>query len=394
MKIITCTPVDFRADAHFFGRDSGLMCRGFQAAGHECRVVMPGVARVDDVPDLLRATPESLRCSGWWKDLNIDAALLYAWGDPTYLDIAQAIRAAGIRLIQNLDSAGIESPYANVSRWCRSLGGMVAGPQSARGRMRLAARAIRDLFPGIYERGRLDMMNEADFLAAVSPPAETTMREYARSLGFPTVADKLITLPHPVSLDLIYGGFPKQRRVLCVGRWQEKDIHQKDPEMLLHVLHRFLDQQSNWSAEIIGSGAPELLATRAGRPLKRFGDRLILTSRLDRTELCEHYAAASIHFCPSRFESFHISSAEALCCGCSIVVGKHPLLASTAWFTTRNSGTLAASRREGDLLAALLKESRLWDDGSRSASAISATWSAELHADMVARRFIQLLSAA
>ncbi len=389
MRIATCTPVNFNADAHFFGRDSGLMCRGFQAAGHDCVVIMPGLSAAGDAPDLVRARPEDLRDSAWWRSRRLEMVLLYAWGDPIHLEVATAIRRAGILLIQNLDAAGIESPYADIHRWWRSLAGIIAGPQPVARKFRLAARGIRDLAPGIYERRRLRMMEEADFLGAVSPPAAQSIQQYAKALGFPGVAEKVLTIPHPVTMEMVWNGEAKANHVLCVGRWHAEDHHQKDPHTLLKVLATFLRQRPDWSAGIIGRGASQLGTSPTGASLALFGDRLSFTETLDRPTLRGHYAASRILLCPSRYESFHISSAEALCCGCSVVVAEHPLLASTAWFTTRDSGTLATSRKPADLLSALLTEASRWDSGHRSAQSISSAWAADLHASATAAHLIQ-----
>jgi len=126
MRIATCTPVDFDADTHFFGRDSGLMCRGFQAAGHDCVVIMPGKPTTNDAPDLVRTTRENLENPAWWKSLEIEAVLLYAWGDPRHLQIAKAIRKAGIFLVQNLDSSGIDSPAGGETVATKSLSSIMA----------------------------------------------------------------------------------------------------------------------------------------------------------------------------------------------------------------------------------------------------------------------------
>lgn len=387
MRIATCTPVDFDADTHFFGRDSGLMCRGFQAIGHDCKVIMPGTPDLGDAPDLLRASPQDLANPEWWSNRNMELVLLYAWGDPIHSPVAKAIRSAGIFLIQNLDSAGIESPYADFRRWARSLSALVGGHQPLPTKVRLMARGIRDFLPAIYESKRLAMMDESELVATVSPPAGESIKSYARALGRPAVATKVITVPHPVSPHFRYNGEPKQNRVLCVGRWLLEDQYQKDPDTLIQVAQGFLESKPNWDFEIIGRGSKTLLWCLEGMPesLKR---RLILTERLERDELHKHYVDSRILFCPSRFESFHISSAEALCCGCSVVVADHPLLASTGWFTTRDSGTLAASRKPSDLLEALQLEVTAWETGNRSAQAISSNWSADLYAPCVATHLI------
>ncbi len=387
MRIATCTPVDFDASAHFFGRDSGLMCRGFQAAGYDCKVIMPGTADPGDAPDLLRASPHDLASSGWWRNQDIELVLLYAWGDPSHHPVAKAIRSAGIFLIQNLDSAGIESPYADFRRWAHALAGMVGGPQPLLAKARLMARGIRDFLPALYESERLAMMDESDLVATVSPPAGESITRYAHALGRPGVAAKVITVPHPVSPQFSYSGQPKQNRVLCVGRWLPSDHHQKDPETLIRVALAFLKAHGDWTFEIIGRGAEALAQGIQGKP-ESLRNRLILTEQLDRKALCDHYLISRILFCPSRFESFHISSAEALCCGCSVVVADHPLLASTAWFTTRDSGTLAKSRTVASLTEALFTEAAAWQEGRRDAMPISTGWCHTLHANQVASGII------
>src|SRR5688572_23883490 len=119
MKVATCTPVDFEADEHFFGRDSGLMCRGFQEIGIECVSVMPGDPRAEDPADLVRADLDELSDPAWWCSQGVELVLLYAWGDPRFVNVAAAIRSAGIRLVQSLDTAGLTTPYGDIREWWR-----------------------------------------------------------------------------------------------------------------------------------------------------------------------------------------------------------------------------------------------------------------------------------
>jgi glycosyltransferase involved in cell wall biosynthesis len=274
-----------------------------------------------------------------------------------------------------------------------SLSGMIAGPQPLSAKLRLMGRGIRDLVPAAYEKSRLSMMDESDWIATVSPPACESIRSYAQALGRPGVAAKVMTVPHPVSPLFTYTGDAKENRVLCVGRWLPGDHHQKDPRTLMRVALGFLHARKDWTFELLGRGATAL-AREIRQQEQTVRSRLILTEHLDRHELRDHYLASRILLCPSRYESFHISSAEALCCGCSIVVADHPLLASTGWFTTRQSGTLAASRSPSELLGTLLTEADAWDSGNRSAQTIASAWSADLHAPSVASRLIQSIKQA
>lgn len=382
MRVATCTPVAFNADAQFFGRDSGLLCRGFQAAGADCVIVMPGEATDGDAPDLVRCRGEELANSTWWTSLGVDLVVLYAWGDPVYRPVADAIRKAGIPLVQSLDTAGLNTPYGDTRRWWNCLKGLLAASQPTSARLRLIAKALRDFIPAFYENKRLDMIDRCDRLAVVSPPAGDSVAVHAIALGHPQIASKILVAPHPV-MPVMQPAGTKTCKVLVVGRWRAADRAQKDPERTMAVLGAFLQAQPEWIAEVVGGGS-ETLKTLTCDWSENARSRLTLTESVPREELVRRYQESSILLCCSRYESFHISSAEALCCGCSIVVADHPLLASTGWFTTRESGTLSNSRTVSSLTNALHNEATAWELGWRDAARIAADWSATLHAHQVA----------
>lgn len=388
MRIATCTPVNFAADSQFFGRDSGLLCRGFQSAGHDAFVVMPGFIRPDDEPGVTRCTAVELKSSAWWKSQQLDLVVLYAWGDPRYREVAEAIREACIFLVQSLDTAGLNTPYGNTREWWQCLVGMLDGPQNPIKKIRLLAKACRDLLPHIFEHKRLAMIDCSNAVALVSEPAAQSVSAYACALGYPQIAGKLMVVPHPVSPLMVPGTEPKLKKVLVVGRWLEEDRHQKDSELTMAVLGEFLESCPEWSAEVVGRGSTAL-QTITTDWYKNTRERLILTEAIPRTELVARYQQSRILLCCSRHESFHISSAEALCCGCSIVVADHPLLASTCWFTSRNSGTLAVSRTQANLRSALLSEARKWEERARDPDIIANSWMPVLHADLVTANLIQ-----
>ena len=389
MRGATCTPVNFDSPEDFFGRDSGLVFRGLLDCGVASLMIMPGATPGMDSTGVLRAEESELRDVTWWQRQQLDFVLFYGWGDPRYLDIARAIRTAGILLIQNLDAAGILTPYFDVKEWWAATFGMIAGPQPARRKIRLLGKAVRDFTPRIYEQKRLRMLEESDLLAAVSPPAASSIRHYISALGS-HAASKLVVLPHPVIPCMSYDGRSKEKRVVCVGRWLSEDWHQKDPQMMLDALSVFLDRNPEWEAEVLGRGSgalQELILPRTGLSL----ERVTFTERLGREELVERYLGAKILLCPSRFESYHISSAEAVCCGCSVVVADHPLLASTCWFTTRSSGTIAPQRSVFALAEALSTEASQWETGKRSPRYISAEWCDILHSRSVASQLLKLV---
>ena len=96
------------------------------------------------------------------------------------------------------------------------------------------------------------------------------------------------------------------------------------------------------------------------------------------------YAASQVAYCPSVFESFHIASGEALCCGCSVVAARSDSLAAFQWFAQDGAGTLASKDDTEGHLNALKEELASWESGHRNPESIALLWGGRLHADRVA----------
>lgn len=391
MKVATCTPVPFEGNSRFFTRDSGLLCRGFQSIGVDCFAILPGEPSPMDEVDLLRCKFDQLKSAEWWKSQNLDLVVLYAWGDPKYASIAKSIREAGILLIQNLDTSGMHSPYTGFKKWSIAAYNSLMIPSGFRCFMLQLGRIFRSFIPALFDTKRLNMMAECDLLAAVSPPAKESISRYLRGFNRKDVANKLVVIPHSVSPVMVYRNEVKYNKVIAVGRWGSYDQAQKDPQLTIQVLVNFLREYPDWDAEVIGNNAAGLAVYLEQTPIS-IRDRLKLTDQLDHAALRNIYAQSQILFCGSRHESFHIASAEAVCFGCSIVCANTPLLASTAWFTSYHSGTLAMSRKKYDLLLALRNEALAWNNGQRNPAEISSHWLPVLSASAVAKNVMSLVN--
>ena len=345
----------------------------------------------DDDPRLIRTEFSNLESEKWWRSLQIDALIFYGWGDPKYQAIMTAIRAAGIKLIQNLDTVGIYSPYSNFPDWFAASIGLVNRDQSLKGNFRLCARMIRDFFPKIYETKRLAAIDQSDLVFCVSNAARFSICDYASSLGLENITAKARVIPHAVNPVMKFTTQTKTNTVLMVGRWEKADESQKDPRMMLKCLKVFLTSHSTWNAVIVGRGATELdRFCKQWSPELR--ERLQLLPHLAHDSLVSLCCESKILFCASRFESFHIASGEAVCCGCSVVVAAHPLLRSTEHFTSQSSGTVAIRRDHRSLVQALESEAEAWEHGARNPAQISKNWSSQLHAPNVARAAMKIIT--
>lgn len=393
MKFFTCTPVSFRGDPGFFARDSGLLCKGFQAIGVPSRAIMPGPEMPDDCrEDLIRTPYRNLESAAWWKASGAQGVVLYAWGAPRYYPIARAIRQAGLKLICNMDTSGtfgvLGGPLEYWGAQWRILNGLGVNPSSM---TMFFLKFISSISWSLLKNdtGRARHLRQADLIGAVSPIAVQRIQRVCRWYGGTRLAAKVQLIPHAVSLHMNYAGQTKEPRIVCIGRWHPEDWRQKNPRLLMETATRVLSRNPKAELVVVGAMEPGLEREFSALAGKCQG-RLRIAGRIPNKEIAGLLQTAQISFCCSNHESFHIASAEALCCGCSVVAPDLPELPSLKWFVGENSGRLAL--RNPDALAdALHEEMRVWSHGGRKPYSIATTWSERLHADRVATLILDLL---
>lgn len=379
MRWFTCTPVAFGGGPDFFARDSGLMCRGFQALGCESMAVMPGERKPDDEADLIRTDFANLESAAWWRGHRLDGVVLYAWGSPKFRKVARAIREAGIFLVLNQDNGGLISPLAGLRGWLAERWIMSGGKPAEF--LTAVARGTAGML--VTDPLRAAHLKQGDVIACVSPEAARHYRKLCGIYGGKTLAARVRVFPHPVETHFQFSG-AKSRQVVCVGRW--RDTRQKRPALMLETLGRLLAVDPELSVEIVGELTDGLRDWQA----ELGTGRVRLAGKIGREQLLEILRQSQIFYSPSAFESFGIAAGEALCCGCSVVAGDSPSMSSFGWFVSQHSGRLARTDDAAGHLEALEQELACWDAGGRSPESISNHWCAELHADKIAARMISL----
>jgi glycosyltransferase involved in cell wall biosynthesis len=171
----------------------------------------------------------------------------------------------------------------------------------------------------------------------------------------------------------------RERHVIAVGRW---DAPVKRPELLAAVIRICLNRDRAVSFTIVGGGN-EIFTELQKSLAPDAASRIELKGIVSNEELVALYRRSRTLICTSAYEGYHISSAEALCSGCSVVAPRHPLLPALEWYASRNSGSLAAADSAGSLADALFLELDAWDAGMRAAYEISRDWRAILSATQV-----------
>jgi len=388
-KWYTCAPVRFSGDEAFFARDSGLLCKGFQAAGVSCKAIMPGPPMEGDCAlDLIRTPFKNLENPAWWKSLGGSGVVFYGWGLGRYVPIVKAIQSAGLHLVTNMDSDGFLSPVIGPIAFLRGLCARFGNSQAPlSSSARIAFKAATAFSWGIVhnDSGWLKHFSFADAVAAVSPIGVDRIRRFCLFYGRKDLAQKIHLIPHPVSHKMTYEGSPKENRAVAIGRW---DDPVKDPFLLKETILYCLQSDSEIRFVIYGK-MPIHLQKEFEFIARQHSGRLTLGGVVPNAQLAPMLQTSQILLCTSRRESFHIASAEALCCGCSVVGPDVQEAPAMSWFATEPHGRLA-TRDPLAMGQAVLDESVAWKAGKRDPSIISMTWQARVSAPQVAKQLLKL----
>ncbi|MBQ9096209.1 MAG: glycosyltransferase family 4 protein [Akkermansia sp.] len=359
-KIYCCTPVAFHANEGFFIRDTGLISRTLAAMGVESKCIMPLPHYEDDQRDgLLRTEYKNLESVTWWQKLNIDALVLYSWGAPRYRRIAHAVKKAGIRLIIHMDCTDdvVGNFAANTT---------------------VFTKIVKCIYSRLMDIPRAWHLKQADVITMGLTAAQKLSQRlfYGKWL-----TDKLYPSPCPVSPSFRYEGSTKKDIILCIGRWE--DEFQKRPQYMMQTLKHYYGNGGTAETRIYGNLTPTIHRLHQAMPAP-VAAKIKLCGYLPNQQLKEEYNQAKIILCASRYEGSHNVSAEALCCGCSVVTANRPQkLRNLLWYTTRQSGTVAPKDTPEALAEALQTEISAWHQGARNPSAIAAAWQPHFHVNQV-----------
>jgi len=384
---LTATPLTYGEDLQFWERDAGLLCLGLRELGSDARLVLLGEPAEQREPPLILGRLEDFTNPAWWSRWNAAGVVLNSWGAPRFEPVARAIKTAGLRLVVRLDSNGDKSPRLSFGRYFDFL----CCYHRERGqRLPVMASLLKALLyytvRAAHDGPMCAHLAHADLITIESPLAREYFAELLRRLGCAGLAARLRVVPHPV-LDAFQ--FPadgsKHPVILAAGRWESPF---KDAPKLIRVLGMALAKEPTASAQVFGSGA-DLLHRELARLPEAVRARITVRGPVPHLDLAPAMQRAQIILCTSRTESFHIASAEGLCCGCSVVGPAE--IPSMRWFTAEQSGTLAADRSDLRLAEALGQELAAWRDGRRDAARISATWRSRCTARAVAAETLRLL---
>lgn len=383
---LTAIPLPYAEDGGFWDRDAGLACLGLRELGVDAKFVALGMPQESEQPPLIIATIEQMCDANWWRSRQVEGVFIYSWGAPRYEPIARAIRKAGIKLVVHLDSDGCLSPRVSLSEH------LIHSFIDFREVHTPWVAAIKALtksllfwgWPGAYDLRMQEHVGHADLITTTSPLACARLAKLFLHFRRPDLVARLRQISSPVLTDCQYSAAqPKQRQIVAVGRWQ---TYVKDAPRLVAVLKAALPAAADYRAVIVGSGA-EVVRDLVAKLAPDIEPLVSVRGYVPHAEMVPIYQQSQIILVSSRSESFHLASAEALCCGASVV--GPACIASMHWFVSTASGSLASRRTTRGLAVALLGEIQKWRDGERDPQAISTEWRRRVTAPAVAAAILR-----
>jgi glycosyltransferase involved in cell wall biosynthesis len=390
--IVVTIPLTYRREGDFWGRDAGLLVRGFRELGYRSTLVAlrsePEVTGREgyEADGLILATQQEMETSSWWQGIAPDGAILFGWALHHYEAIRKALRTATPYLAERMDTDGMRSPLLGPARYFYLSWAQAMDRMSARKRFSwptLPASAMAAAWTaysvGVAPwRGAMAAQIAASIpsLLVESEPAREKVKRWLRIFGYPD--SNLHFCPHSVDIeDLPVEIEAKNRpeRVVAVGRWGS---FQKNFELTWKVAERFVSERRGYEFHFVGD-----LPWKTPKV-----DGIFCHGKRSRRETGELLSTARILFAASRYESFHLAAAEALCCGCSVVLSKN--IPTAPWFSEKESGTVS----EGNyLLQALHHEACCWEMGARKPEMIAAQWRPIFAPDAQAHTILKLWEA-
>lgn len=310
MKILCFTPLPYGNGAGWWGRDLALTVLGFRDLGHDAFLVCYRSTHSKDPEGrpVFLISPDEAASPSWWKNQRPDLVILGLWTRPKYDAIRRAALSATPRVIERADSDGMRTASCDMRIYARRRydyfrdrtyfwPSFFSVPVSI-----MYSLASILATPWIQARLAKTLM-KLPALTVETPIGMTRWKSLATKLGLNS--DRIHCVPHPIQTNFfkVDSTVIKENRIISVGRW---DSYQKNLPLLLKALVSFLSQNPDWSSLVVGSGLPR----RSPHP------RIILSAPLSSFALAQKMQGSKIFLSSSRYESFGIAAAEALCCGC------------------------------------------------------------------------------
>lgn len=393
-KWYTLSPVSFRADRGFWGRDAGLYSLTLREMGYESRVIMPLPAHAgEEGPPVLRATFEELCSPDWWRALELDGVIALGWARHVHTPIMRAIRESGVCSVLCIDSNGTHFPLNHQWGTVKTLWrfGLWTGNSRFKRWLMLFREVTRYFVVMLLKRTYLKYRHLCypDLIVCQTPASEAGHQWLGRFFGGKSHRLNPRHIGCPVSTRYRWDpSVKKEKRVIAIGRWD--DLRQKRPHLMMEVFQQATLRDRDLKIDIFGGGET-VFEKWYGDLEKNARDRITIHGVQPPEVLLSSALRSQVLFSSSSSESGPYVLFELLCCGATSVFLDSRDLPGAQW-VAQESGHIDLVPRDTveayvETLESALKK---WENGAYRPEEISSYWIPRSHVDVLVRRVIDL----
>lgn len=375
-KWYTFAPCPFETGPGFFRRDTGLLCRGLQALGHESKVILAGPAGRDEAPDVLRASLPELESPDWWRALKLDGIIMVAWARHRDTPIVRAIAASGTPLVMHIDGAAGAYPVLDQwdtlrSLWREERGTGRSWPVRCATFLKRAVTMAASLLLR-YSYLKYRHLRYASVVSCQTPTAVERMGRFCSFFGGKAHGIRIELAGYPLPPDCRRDpAVAKEKRIVSIGRWE--DVRQKRPDMLMAVCAAMARHHPDLQIDLFGTKTAALAGWHAGLAAD-LRARLHVHGVQPGEIVAAAIQRAQVSFFPSSSEGGPQALFEGLAAGATTVGFDSPDLPGARWAAACGHGTVAREDTVAAYVEALERELAQWARGAYSAEAIADHW--------------------
>jgi glycosyltransferase involved in cell wall biosynthesis len=324
----------------------------------------------------------------FWRSDDSDVILAYPLQGKSYSPLLSKMKAAGKKVILKFDSDGkIAYPLQRHIHRIPLRERLTFGNVISEAFWLFAPRAFKRKKHTTVAAESIRQMELVDRAIIESPLALNNLKTFYSAWGHSELGEKASFIPNPVSTQFIEGTVGKKENLAIThGRWEDTRV--KNTAGMAKAVAEFLNQHPEYRFMIFGSGM-DIVKKHLEKVSKEVRDRIELSDFVPHAYVKAKLAPAKLLFLASRWESFSIAAAEAVCCGCSIV--GTPAEALQFLSNEGSSGTIAVNFSSKALIAALNEDVIKWGKGSYDPQKIAAYWRPKVDRKTVAKSVLELV---
>jgi glycosyltransferase involved in cell wall biosynthesis len=326
----------------------------------------------------------------FWLKNDSDAIVTYHAQGKTNLPLMEKMKTGGRKVILKLDSDGkIAYPLKRHRHRVPLRERLTVANAVSDAYWCLAPKSLKRRKHAAFATEITKQIELCNATVIESPEALSNLNYFLTKWDRSDLIKKTHFIPNPVTPEFVEGEIGKKENIAVThGRWDDYTV--KNTFVMVETVVEFLTKRQDFRFIIFGSGIDRVVKLLEAAP-QNIRDRVTMGGFMEHEKVQETLQSAKMLFVPSRWESFSIASAEALCTGCSIVGTPAEAL---RYFSMQGfSGSISATFDKKAIFAALLQDAIKWDNGEYNPEKTAAFWKPILNRKSVAKSIENLVRA-